>query len=85
MGLGWPRPADVRLLDQHYASGVTHSLHLHPNSVVSGTYYVATPRGCAGLKFEDPRMSRFMASPPVSAEGGLSPVATSPTRPPLAM
>jgi uncharacterized protein (TIGR02466 family) len=41
-----------------------HSLHLHPNSVVSGTYYVATPRGCAGLKFEDPRMSRFMAAPP---------------------
>ncbi|MBN8249573.1 MAG: hypothetical protein J0L84_19300 [Verrucomicrobia bacterium] len=44
--------------------GVAHSLHLHPNSVVSGTYYVATPRGCAGLKFEDPRLSRFMASPP---------------------
>jgi len=41
-----------------------HSLHLHPNSVVSGTYYVATPRGCAGLKFEDPRLSRFMAAPP---------------------
>ena len=44
-----------------------HSLHLHPNSVISGTYYVATPRGCAGLKFEDPRMSRFMAAPPRSA------------------
>jgi uncharacterized protein (TIGR02466 family) len=43
---------------------VTHSLHLHPNSVISGTYYVATPRGCAGLKFEDPRLSRFMAAPP---------------------
>ncbi|HRI14954.1 MAG TPA: TIGR02466 family protein, partial [Verrucomicrobiota bacterium] len=43
-----------------------HSLHLHPNSVVSGTYYVATPRGCAGLKFEDPRLSRFMAAPPRS-------------------
>ena len=43
---------------------VSHSLHLHPNSVVSGTYYVATPKGCAGLKFEDPRMSRFMAAPP---------------------
>lgn len=41
-----------------------HSLHLHPLSVVSGTYYVATPRGCSGLKFEDPRMSRFMAAPP---------------------
>jgi len=44
-----------------------HSLHLHPNSVVSGTYYVATPRGCAGLKFEDPRLSRFMAAPPRGA------------------
>jgi len=44
--------------------GTAHSLHLHPNSVVSGTYYVATPRGCAGLKFEDPRLSRFMAAPP---------------------
>jgi uncharacterized protein (TIGR02466 family) len=43
---------------------VTHSLHLHPNSVVSGTYYVATPKGCAGLKFEDPRMSSLMAAPP---------------------
>ena len=42
----------------------THSLHLHPNSVVSGTYYVTTPRGCAGLKFEDPRLSKFMAAPP---------------------
>ncbi len=41
-----------------------HSLHLHPNSVISGTYYVATPRGCAGLKFEDPRLSKFMAAPP---------------------
>ena len=41
-----------------------HSLHLHPNSVISGTYYVATPRNCAGLKFEDPRLSRFMAAPP---------------------
>ena len=41
-----------------------HSLHLHPNSVISGTYYVATPRGCAGLKFEDPRLSKLMAAPP---------------------
>jgi uncharacterized protein (TIGR02466 family) len=42
----------------------THSLHLHPLSFISGTYYVATPRGCPGLKFEDPRLSRFMAAPP---------------------
>jgi uncharacterized protein (TIGR02466 family) len=44
--------------------GVNHSLHLHPNSVVSGTYYVVTPKGCAGLKFEDPRLSNLMAAPP---------------------
>ena len=44
-----------------------HSLHLHPLSFISGTYYVATPRGCAGLKFEDPRLSRFMAAPPRQA------------------
>jgi uncharacterized protein (TIGR02466 family) len=41
-----------------------HSLHLHPLAFVSGTYYVATPRGCPGLKFEDPRLDRFMAAPP---------------------
>lgn len=44
--------------------GVAHSFHLHPQAVVSGTYYVKTPRGCSGLKFEDPRLSRLMAAPP---------------------
>lgn len=41
-----------------------HSLHLHPLAFISGTYYVVTPRGCPGLKFEDPRLDRFMAAPP---------------------
>ncbi len=41
-----------------------HSLHLHPLSFISGTYYVTTPRDCPGLKFEDPRLSKFMAAPP---------------------
>ena len=43
--------------------GCAHSFHLHPQSVVSGTYYVAAPPGCAGLKFEDPRLSSLMAAP----------------------
>jgi uncharacterized protein (TIGR02466 family) len=43
---------------------VVHALHLHPLSTISGTYYVKTPKGCAGLKFEDPRLDRFMAAPP---------------------
>jgi uncharacterized protein (TIGR02466 family) len=44
--------------------GVAHALHLHPLAFVSGAYYVRTPPGCAGLKFEDPRLDRFMAAPP---------------------
>ncbi|WP_404425740.1 TIGR02466 family protein [Nibricoccus sp. IMCC34717] len=41
-----------------------HGLHLHPLAFISGTYYVRTPVGCPGLKFEDPRLDRFMAAPP---------------------
>jgi uncharacterized protein (TIGR02466 family) len=44
-----------------------HSLHLHPLSTLSGTYYVKVPPGAPGLKFEDPRLDRFMAAPPRKA------------------
>jgi uncharacterized protein (TIGR02466 family) len=44
--------------------GTTHGLHLHPLATISGTYYVKTPRGCPGLKLEDPRLERMMAAPP---------------------
>jgi uncharacterized protein (TIGR02466 family) len=47
---------------------VGHGLHLHPLASVSGTYYVRTPRGCSGLKFEDPRLDRYMAAPPRRAK-----------------
>jgi uncharacterized protein (TIGR02466 family) len=43
---------------------VVHGLHLHPLASISGTYYVRTPRGCSGLKLEDPRLDRYMAAPP---------------------
>lgn len=49
--------------------GCAHSFHLHPQAVISGTYYVRTPRGCSGLKFEDPRLSRMMAAPARKADG----------------
>jgi uncharacterized protein (TIGR02466 family) len=49
-------------------TGVTHSLHLHPLSVISGTYYVRVPRGAPGLKFEDPRLERYMGAPPRKSE-----------------
>lgn len=44
--------------------GVAHGLHLHPLATLSGTYYVSTPASVPGLKFEDPRLDRFMAAPP---------------------
>jgi uncharacterized protein (TIGR02466 family) len=40
-----------------------HSFHLHPLSVISGTYYLKTPKGCGEFKVEDPRIQSFMASP----------------------
>ena len=43
---------------------VVHSGHLHPLSTLSGTYYVQVPAGAPGIKFEDPRLERFMAAPP---------------------
>ena len=43
--------------------GGTHSGHIHPSSVVSGTYYVTIPRGASALKFEDPRLGLMMAAP----------------------
>jgi uncharacterized protein (TIGR02466 family) len=50
----------VNIMPRH----VVHGLHLHPLATLSGTYYVKTPKGCPGLKFEDPRLERFMAAPP---------------------
>ncbi len=44
--------------------GTLHGLHLHPHSTLSGTYYVQVPKGSPGIKFEDPRLDRFMAAPP---------------------
>jgi uncharacterized protein (TIGR02466 family) len=48
--------------------GVSHGLHLHPLSVISGTYYVRVPPHSPGLKFEDPRLDRFMGAPPRKAD-----------------
>lgn len=45
-------------------SQVAHSAHIHPLSLISGTYYVATPPGSPAIKFEDPRLDRFMFAPP---------------------
>jgi uncharacterized protein (TIGR02466 family) len=41
--------------------GGSHSGHIHPHSVLSGTYYVTA---ASPLKLEDPRLPMMMAAPP---------------------
>ncbi len=48
-------------------TGGTHSGHIHPHSVISGTYYVTVPKKSAALKLEDPRLAMMMAAPPRKA------------------
>ncbi len=43
--------------------GGAHSGHIHPHSVLSGTYYVEIPAGASALKLEDPRLAMMMAAP----------------------
>ncbi len=44
-------------------AGSAHSWHIHPHAVLSGTFYLATPKGASGIKFEDPRLDRMMNAP----------------------
>jgi uncharacterized protein (TIGR02466 family) len=48
--------------------GGIHAAHIHPHSVISGTYYVAIPKGAAAIRFEDPRLAMMMAAPPKRAK-----------------
>jgi uncharacterized protein (TIGR02466 family) len=48
--------------------GGAHSGHIHPHSVLSGTYYVDVPPGASALKLEDPRLPLMMAAPARSEE-----------------
>jgi uncharacterized protein (TIGR02466 family) len=44
--------------------GGHHSGHIHPNSIISGTFYVEAPGGSGAIRFEDPRLPLMMAAPP---------------------
>lgn len=44
--------------------GGLHTAHIHPHSVVSGTYYVVVPDGASAIRYEDPRLAMMMAAPP---------------------
>jgi uncharacterized protein (TIGR02466 family) len=44
--------------------GGHHSGHIHPNSIISGTFYVEVPGGSGAIRFEDPRLPLMMSAPP---------------------
>ena len=48
--------------------GGSHTSHIHRNSAISGTYYVAVPEGAGAIVFEDPRLAMLMAAPPRKAQ-----------------
>jgi len=52
--------------------GGHHGAHIHPNSVISGTYYITVPTGAAAIRFEDPRLASMMAAPPRRKRASLS-------------
>lgn len=49
----------VNLLDP----GAGHSGHIHPNSILSGTFYLDLPDGSGAIRFEDPRLPFMMNAP----------------------
>jgi uncharacterized protein (TIGR02466 family) len=59
-------------------SGGHHSGHIHPHSLISGTFYVEARSGSGAIRFEDPRLPLMMAAPPrrTDAPQELQPFAT---------
>ena len=63
--LGWERkPKLDSLWVNLLKSGGQHSGHIHPHSILSGTFYVEVPSGSGAIRFEDPRLPLMMAAPP---------------------
>ena len=65
--------------------GGQHSGHIHPHSIISGTFYVEVPAGSGSIRFEDPRLPLMMSAPPrrTDAPEELQPFVTVEPRPGL--
>ena len=62
--LGWDvRPKLDSLWVNLLKGGGQHSGHIHPHSVLSGTFYVEVGPGSGAIRFEDPRLGLMMAAP----------------------
>jgi len=51
------------MVNKQYSSNILHS---HPNSFLSGVYYVQAPDNCGALFFRDPREMAHMYEPPIT-------------------
>ncbi|MEO7277472.1 MAG: TIGR02466 family protein [Sphingomicrobium sp.] len=61
---GWERkPRLDSLWVNLLKSSGHHSGHIHPQSILSGTFYVEVPAGSGAIRFEDPRLPLMMAAP----------------------
>ena len=62
--LGWDvRPKLDSLWVNLLKGGGQHSGHIHPHSVLSGTFYVEVGPSSGAIRFEDPRLGLMMAAP----------------------
>jgi len=67
--LGWDILPSELHLSKMWANimprGTIHTGHIHPLSVISGTFYVSlSKKNVPALTFEDPRFTQMMAVPP---------------------
>ena len=49
--------------------GAIHAPHIHPHSVISGTYYVTAPPGSGAIRFEDPQAGADDGRPAAQEDG----------------
>jgi uncharacterized protein (TIGR02466 family) len=63
-GFGGAKPKLDSLWVNLLKAGGHHSGHIHPHSIISGTFYVEVPEGSGAIRFEDPRLPLMMAAPP---------------------
>ena len=62
--LGWDaKPRLDSLWVNLLRPGGHHAGHIHPHSILSGTFYVEAPSGSGAIRFEDPRLPQMMAAP----------------------
>ena len=54
---------DLAIWVNMLGEGGGHSGHIHPGSIISGTYYVSASEDAGQLKLEDPRLPFMMAAP----------------------